>query len=199
MGSAVHTFAELFKDQVRAENQCAAAQIMDFHGRTVSELMDSFNLEQSLQSSKKGGKPKMGFKGPPPILLPTKASFGPYDPSLSHVQGLGKENHCHHRIGGAADHHLTHWGSASVPSTPIPPSRAGSQVDLQIPPSRAGSQVDLQMLPESRAGRSTALSRRSKSSKALSAASSVLLTQKVEEAVRKEISRLTTPVSKTSG
>lgn len=185
MGSSVSLFAEQFREQVRAENQTSAKQIMELHGQTVTELVDNFNLQQSLLPPKKGGKLKLGFKGPPPVLSPTKPTIGPYDRTLSHVQGLGKETHCHQEIGGAADHHVTHWGSASIPSTPLPPSRAGSRVSLQ-------------MLPESRAGRSTALSRRSKNSQALSAASSVLLTQKVEEAVRKEISRLTSPVSKTS-
>lgn len=178
-------FAEQFREQVKAENRSAAVQIMDSHGQTVNELLDGFNLHQSLLPPKKNGKPKLGFKGPPPILSPTKPTIGPYDSTLTQVQGLGKTAHCHQEIGGAADHHVTHWGHASVPSTPCPPSRAGSQVSLP-------------RLPESRAGRSIARSRRSQSSQALSAVTSVLLTQRVEEAVRREISRLTSPVSKTS-
>eukprot|EP00930_Biecheleria_cincta_P045479 TRINITY_DN31341_c0_g1_i1.p1 TRINITY_DN31341_c0_g1~~TRINITY_DN31341_c0_g1_i1.p1 ORF type:complete len:204 (+),score=26.61 TRINITY_DN31341_c0_g1_i1:50-661(+) len=185
MGASASLFAEQFREQVQAENKAAAAHIMDSYGQTVNELLDGFNLHQSLLPSKKGGKPKLGFKGPPPILSPTKATIGPYDASLTQVQGLGKETRCHAEIGGAADHHVTHWGHASMPSTPFPPSRGGSQVSLR-------------RLPESRAGRSIALSRRSKGSQALSAATSMLLTERVEEAVRKEISRLTSPASKTS-
>eukprot|EP00931_Biecheleriopsis_adriatica_P100494 TRINITY_DN75794_c0_g1_i1.p1 TRINITY_DN75794_c0_g1~~TRINITY_DN75794_c0_g1_i1.p1 ORF type:complete len:221 (+),score=42.66 TRINITY_DN75794_c0_g1_i1:28-690(+) len=205
MGNLAQPFFGQHEEKLKTEMKAAASHMFDETGRSLDELMESFDYHRTLQPPKRGGKPKLGFKGPPPVIRSPEPTMGPYDPSLCGCSGLGqgKGNYCHDEIGGAADHHKTPWPWVEMDepaASTVPPSRAGSQVSLRskLPPSRGSllmpSRGQTSCSRAASAAARSSKSRRSSGSRALSAASSVLLKHEIEEAVRKEVSRLTTPL-----
>mmetsp|Transcript_59548 Transcript_59548/g.105815 ORF Transcript_59548/g.105815 Transcript_59548/m.105815 type:complete len:198 (-) Transcript_59548:87-680(-) len=184
MGSTANPFAAARFETLQTENKAQAAQMFELEGTNLEDLLESFEFHRSLLPPKKGGKPKLGFKGPPPVISSPERTIGPYDPSLQETYGMGQKTYHWREVGGAGDHHKTLWGGLDVsrPQTSLPPSRGGSQASLHGVRSGGGG---------SRAASASGRSRTSRRS--LSAASSVLLKSEIEEAVRKEISRISTP------
>lgn len=199
IGQTAHPHSYAWEQRIGQEDRAQARTMFAQYGRNGESLLwadgTSPLAESKLNASRKSRSLRKSCSTPMPFMK-NPITISSYDPSLvqSTIGSRARPGsldlaHAHSLIGGAADHHTTKFPHLDDATLVEPPATGCSSRNVTTDvAAEQGDQKSLRSVRSSPAA-SLAASRRTRGS-ALSAASSVLLKQEVEQAVQQELARL---------